>query len=192
MVGPLRFAVGMVVALLLIAVPTGATCPEYSPPTGFVSLACTLQQPCATGVPVAMAITGFSFGQTIQACDVVTWHFGDGTTASVTGSPSTSHVYAAPGRYSIAVEIRNSMGSGVANSVMFWIANGFVLPAELTSVPENGGVAHVMVMKTTAPDAPGSTSVAYHTRDGSPGVRYTSTSGVLTFAADETQKSVDI
>lgn len=48
----------------------------------------------------------------LQACDSVTWHFGDGS-PDVTATQSTmiTHAYAAPGIYSATATVANALGS---------------------------------------------------------------------------------
>jgi PKD repeat protein len=51
-------------------------------------------------------------GYQVQACDTVTWHFGDGSPdVTVTGQPSVAHTYAAPGTYQPTVTVTNTLGS---------------------------------------------------------------------------------
>lgn len=47
---------------------------------------------------------------TFNSCDVVEWDFGDGTTATVVGSASVSHVWKDPGAYPIQIRVRNAKG----------------------------------------------------------------------------------
>lgn len=48
----------------------------------------------------------------IQPCDTITWHFGDGTSdVTVIGRPDVTHTYSAPGVYSPYVTIANSLGT---------------------------------------------------------------------------------
>lgn len=47
----------------------------------------------------------------VQACDTLQWTFGDGTTATVTGSGSVSHTYAHAGVYAVKLHITGSAGS---------------------------------------------------------------------------------
>ena len=52
---------------------------------------------------------------TIQACDTLTWSFGDGTTETVVGSNEVTHDYPTPGNYAVSVVIANSLGSATIN-----------------------------------------------------------------------------
>lgn len=53
-----------------------------------------------------------------DACDVVQWDFGDGTTQSVQGSGSVSHVWKNPGEHTVTVTIKNPNGSRTTSGRM--------------------------------------------------------------------------
>jgi PKD repeat protein len=54
-----------------------------------------------------------------QSCDILQWTFGDGTTATVGGSGSVSHVYAHAGLYEVKVHIVSSSGSNDATCTVY-------------------------------------------------------------------------
>ncbi len=60
---------------------------------------------------------------TFSACDVVEWDFGDGTTETVTGSASVSHVWKEPGYYPIQIRIRNARGEKTLSSAFTVVRN---------------------------------------------------------------------
>ena len=62
--------------------------------------------PCKAGEPCPIRY------YKLQACDMVTWHFGDGTPdVTVASSYFVTHTYANPGVYSATATIENTLGS---------------------------------------------------------------------------------
>jgi|GEM_PF-4138044 len=101
------------VVLLLAASPLSAqTFNAYAPPTGVNEGApVTLQAYGAFGCSGAPADFGCDpVGYFFQPLDVLQWAFGDGGTATVTGSPAVSHVYAHAGLYTAKVHIVTRWG----------------------------------------------------------------------------------
>jgi hypothetical protein len=79
----------------------------------------------------------------MQACDTVTWHFGDGTPdVTVTESPFVAHTYATPGSYSATATLANTLGSiqGSGTVAIAPAAATYVdfSPSQIT-VPETAG-----------------------------------------------------
>jgi PKD repeat protein len=113
--------------LLLAAVSAHAqsSCPTNAPYGQFrLSIGC--QSPCIAGSNVPLTV--YSIAECppsqpgvqpppsctqyqIQACDRLTWDFGDGTTATVIGQTTIEHTYAAPGAYQPSMTISNALGS---------------------------------------------------------------------------------
>jgi PKD repeat protein len=145
------------------------------------------QPPCG-GVPCAPVYS-------IQACDKVTWHFGDGTPdVTVMGLPMVTHTYNAPGTYSPYVTISNALGS--IDGEKFYplvISSGpptYVdfSPAQIT-VPESAGsITFTLVrsgnLTTTAKVHYAHDSYGYKSLEQAETI-----SGDLTFAPGETTKS---
>lgn len=62
---------------------------------------------CPSNYPYACDPIPYGF----QSCDILQWTFGDGTTATVTGSGSVSHVYAHWGLFDVNLHIASTRGS---------------------------------------------------------------------------------
>jgi PKD repeat protein len=181
-----------------VAVPvtTIAGCPTRYPDYGQISYTGTncnsavYSTVCGFGQPVNFSIApNYS---SYEACDQVTWNFGDGTvTTTPAGVFSVPHTYAAAGSYSTSATISNAFGSAYAYSSSLTYANGTVSLATLSSSYVEGSSVHFLVTRT---NATATMSVNYSTTDGSAhaGTDYQAASGTLTFAAGETVKSFDV
>jgi hypothetical protein len=189
-----------VLAVLWSAVSvSSAACPA-APPSGYqyVSFAganCSsaLGGPCAIAQPLELTLTIPSYAGTVESCDVVTWHFGDGTSqTTAAGVASTMHSYASAGNYVISTSITNGLGTqGTYVTTTVSVGAGFIyMPSSFQNVNE-GAAAAVIVRRTTTI---GPASVHYATADQSAiaGQQYVATAGTLTFADGEGQKTITI
>jgi uncharacterized protein YjdB len=117
-------------AFALFAAPAlhaQTSCPTAAPfGTWSVTNSCAPAATCVAGAPVTLFIVEqpaplypCQAGQPcppryykLQACDTVTWHFGDGSPdATVTQSYMITHTYATPGIYSATATVANTLGS---------------------------------------------------------------------------------
>jgi hypothetical protein len=117
-------------ALLLLAIRTRADCSGQSQPSQYTvdvhSPACNAQTPCPENHPVHFSVTPRSGScyiplypgpcpapYVIDACDTLTWDFGDGTPKKVVhGSGEVDHAFPTPGNYLIYIDITNGSGTG--------------------------------------------------------------------------------
>src|SRR5215212_1256495 len=98
-----------------------AACPADAPRAAMgISAPCFANTACPNG-PVTFTIypsssggfppAAFDPGYTVQACDDVTWDFGDGSTQTVAGLDRVTHDYPAPANYTITATVANALGS---------------------------------------------------------------------------------
>lgn len=115
-------------ALLLQAHSVSAECGKNPAGSTFFLLnECDYSHPCLEDQPNTLRLEvdtvcypwwrpcqAFAF----DACDIVDWDFGDGTTAQVTGSGVVSHVWKDPGYHVISAVVRNASGERRTDSAM--------------------------------------------------------------------------
>lgn len=191
-------------SLCLYAAAAGATgCPPVDRYQYFFSYTgggCNYQsnEPCTPGEAVTMTLWGYS--PALQSCDVITWDFGDGTSAvGQPGEFTATHIYAAPGSYSVVAKVANSSGAPHAGPYTVTVGFGSISTESPYASVQEGAAAVVRVHRSTSV---GSASVRYDTVDGTvgqtgtaaavAGINYTPVSGTLTFSAGETDKTIAI
>jgi PKD repeat protein len=117
-----------VVALLLVLLTPQAllACPTAKPDAGqffmTASRACTAAQPCTTSQTLTFSLVKRTTcypswapcpGYVIQACDRVSWDFGDGSPVqTVTGASTITHRFA-PGKHTVQATVTNALGTAV-------------------------------------------------------------------------------
>ncbi|HEV7427075.1 MAG TPA: IPT/TIG domain-containing protein [Thermoanaerobaculia bacterium] len=189
---------------LLTAISAFAACPT-TPPTYYLQVTyagtnCSsgfYGSTCALAQPIEFNAASIGFGDPLQACDVITWNFGDGASdTKAAGVTSATHTYASAGSYPITLTVTNSLGTRTSfySTPTVAVANGyFQFPDSCCSSPsvKEGLPASFTVQRTSGT---GSASVQYATSDGSAyaGTNYVATSGTLTFAPGEVQKTVTV
>ena len=119
----IKVRVVLVLTLAVAGMVYGAECPVEEPhPIGaFIRTSCQNSPSCMHGTAIALTIlplpTGFfppatyHPGYQIQACDQVTWNFGDGSSETKTGAAAATHTWAAPGNYRITATVTNALGT---------------------------------------------------------------------------------
>ena len=187
------------VCLLLSASAVAQTCPTSAPQlwsivvTGTGNCSPAHGIPCGPGDPVVLEARDYywrSDPYRIQACDTVTWNFGDGSpTQVVTGSSTITHTFSKAGEFYITATVKNAMGTSYASDYEN-IYRGYVSVFN-TSVVESAGRVLVTISRTTNQTA---MTVNYGTKDGSAvaGTHYQATSGTLSFGVGETNKQIEI
>jgi hypothetical protein len=152
---------------------------------------CNYNSPCSLNQPITFTPSTYSY--TLQACDTVAWTFGDGGTATTTGTTAATHTFTTAGSYQASATVSNSLGSAISLSPSFYVANGFVglSPLYAPNFSENAGSATLNVSRS---NSSGPATVNYATSDpkGAAGIRYTATSGTLSFAAGESTKAIAV
>lgn len=115
---------------------TPATCAAGSPVSLFLTEQPAMLFPCQAGQPCPSSF------YKLQACDTVTWHFGDGTPDETgTTSGMITHTYAASGVYSTTVTIANTLGSiQISGTVAIGDDDATLTPAA-TQVTAGAGVS---------------------------------------------------
>jgi uncharacterized protein YjdB len=190
---------------LLAAVSAYAACPT-TPPTGYLQVTyagtnCSSNfygGTCALAQPVEFTASYLGYGDPAQPCDVITWNYGDGTTETKPAGVMTgTHTYATAGNYQITMTVTNSLGS---RNFFYYslpyiaVADGYfqLYSSCCSSPPVNEGQPASFTVQRTASAGPA--SVQYATSNGSAvaGVNYAATSGTVTFAAGEVQKTVTV
>jgi hypothetical protein len=118
---------------LLVLVLTGTTLDLRGSCTARVDTArftvqpdCTYEKPCIAGQPVAFRIAAETGcispwvpcqDYTFDACDTITWDFGDGT--QISGhTPTASHAFTHSGKYDVYGHIDNGRGQNVGGSTV--------------------------------------------------------------------------
>jgi len=186
-----RMAVVCVVVLCLPVIAAGQTCPQFSPPYGYVNPSCgTSGSFCTPGSTVTLVFNPYSWSNGVEACDTITWQFGDGTSPITTGTAPVTHTYVASGTFNAVATVQNSLGSSYQSAYVTVGYGSFSVDSYLT-VLENAGSATVTVRRTSSV---GTASINYSTVDGSAhaGTNYTATSGTLTFNAGESTKTISV
>jgi PKD repeat protein len=202
----MRRATIAVFLLSAAALRAQSSCPTTAP-QGFGARlqACTADAPCFAGASALLPLTpvvpdcpapppgnpppsSCTIYQ-IQACDRLTWDFGDGT-PPMDGAMITSHTYATPGVYHLAVTIANALGTariGIAEAVT--IASNpptyvDVSPSDVT-VPETAGSIPFTLVRSGNL----TTTETVHCQH-SPGNQTGAIDADVVFAPGETTKSV--
>jgi len=193
-----------VVLSLLTSFSASAACPT-TPPTYYVQVTyaganCSSSfygGTCALAQPIEFTASYVGFGDPLQSCDVITWNYGDGTTETKPAGVTTgTHSYATAGNYSVTMSVTNSLGTRnfFYSTPTIAVANGYVQLYEFccsqNPVKEGMPVSFTVQRTTSASSA----TVQYATSDGTAvaGVNYVATSGTVTFAAGEVQKTVTV
>lgn len=200
----MRNVYAAVVLSLLTALSVSAACPT-TPPTYYLQVTyaggnCSSSfygGTCALAQPVEFTASYAGFGDPLQPCDVITWNYGDGTSETKPAGVTTgTHSYAAAGTYPVTMTVTNSLGSRnyFYSTPTVAVANGYIqlYSSCCSSTPVNEGQpASFTIQRTTSAS---SATVQYATSDGTAvaGVNYAATSGTVTFAAGEVQKTVTV
>ncbi|HEX7830771.1 MAG TPA: Calx-beta domain-containing protein, partial [Thermoanaerobaculia bacterium] len=120
----MKAAAVLALVVLVVVSPAAIACPIATPDAGQfhmnASRACTAAQPCTTNDTLTFSLVKNTAcypswvpcpGYTIQACDLVTWDFDDGSTpVSVTGQSTVTHRFA-PGRHQVRATVTNARGT---------------------------------------------------------------------------------
>ncbi len=199
-----RTAVAVVAFVLFAFSAPAATCPTAAPPYyqnvaySGVNCASNLGGPCGIAQPIAFTLSVPSYIGVLESCDVVTWQYGDGITETMApGVFIATHTYASAGNYNVYTSITNSLGtqSGIYSPTVVAVANGYMQFFGNNYYPgytvNEGAAAVVTVQRTTGA---GVASLHYATSDSTAfaGQQYTATSGTLTFANGEVQKTFTV
>jgi hypothetical protein len=198
--GSLRTAVTAIATLLFALSASATTCPTTAP-SGYqnvafsgVNCASSLGGTCGIGQPVSFELSVPYYGSALESCDVVTWQYGDGTSATMAAGVFTStHTYATAGSYSVTTSITNSLGTQPGYSqTLVPVANGYLQYANYYGITTTEATSAVLTVQRT--NANGPASVNYATSDGTAfaGQQYVATSGTLAFADGEIQKTITI
>jgi PKD repeat protein len=123
-----RPVVVLILALLLYPHSVSAECGKN--PTGstfYIRDECDYAKPCledqANTLRIEVDTACYPWWKpcqsfTFDACDIVDWDFGDGSSVRVTGSASVSHVWAEPGYHTVHAHITNSSGEKETDSAI--------------------------------------------------------------------------
>ena len=127
---------------------------------------------------------------TFQSCDIVQWTFGDGVTATVTGSGSVSHVYAHAGLYDVKVHLATASGSSDVSSKVYVASvpgTAITVSGYVDAVEGGSAALHL----TRSGDLSGANRVDWrlYGQDLTPS-RITAQSGTVMFAPGETEHSL--
>jgi len=204
-------ALGLSLFALSLTAHAQTSCPTQAPSSNwhYLQASCGSSAPCTAGQQALLSVGTYvpdcpapgpcASVYMIQACDVVTWHFGDGT-PDVSGPGASSgfaaHVYAQPGTYTSNVTIANSLGT--AN-----IIGGFIITANPAAVVhftqftydvrEDAGSVTLTLLRS------GNTSVSSAIRWATPCFctapntrNLPVASGTVTFAPGDTSKTITI
>ncbi|HKS25630.1 MAG TPA: Calx-beta domain-containing protein [Thermoanaerobaculia bacterium] len=165
----MRRAAFAVLLFSAAALRAQSSCPTTAP-RGFGARlnVCTADAPCLAGKSVLLPLTPIvpdcpapppgsppppscTIYQ-LQACDRLTWDFGDGT-PPMDGSMTTSHTYASPGVYHPSVTITNALGTapiGIVDAVTIASNPQPTATVDDVRVSEGDGTADVVV-RVSAP-----------------------------------------
>ena len=111
----------------------GAPYPASTYAVDFHSPACNAASPCVQNRPIHFSVTPRIGGcyiplnpgacpppYVIDACDTLTWDFGDGTAPAVVhGNGEVDHVFPIAGSFNVQVEIRGSAGAGTVRGFAY-------------------------------------------------------------------------
>ncbi len=195
----------MIAAFFLLA-----ACPAAAPSGSFfANAACQVGPVCTAGSTVWLTLVSAptcpasaipppcSIPYQIQACDRVTWDFGDGTTATVTGQSQVAHTYTAPGSYQPSLTISNSLGSLQPRiGTRFTVAGNpptFVNFSQPQVVaPENAGSIPFTLVRSGNLSVSSTVHWAHAETASGPVNQGEAAGGDLTFAPGETTKSFSL
>ncbi len=202
--GFLRAAAALVASLFVASAVTAA-CPT-TPPAFFMTVsyagancASALGGTCGVTQPVSFTIASSGFGDAgLQPCDTVTWHYGDGVNETkAPGAFTTTHTYAAAGNYPVSVTISNALGTSssfFSTTPTVPVGNGFIQFSNeiCCGITVKEGSPAVFTVQRT--NGTGTASVNYTAVDGAAtaGLQFAATSGTLTFAPGEVQKTISV
>ncbi len=161
-------AIAALALLLVIGSPAGAACPVATPDANqfhmTASRACTAAQPCLTTHTLTFALAKNTGcypswlpcpGYAIQACDLVTWNFDDGSAPVVVKGQSTiSHRFAA-GRHQVSATVKNARGTAtVFHDLHIGLAPATFIAFEQSgyTFEESAGVATIRLLRTGEPN----------------------------------------
>jgi hypothetical protein len=200
----IRALLATVAALPVALSASAATCPTAAPPyyqsVAYSGTNCAsgLGGTCGIAQPVAFTLSVQSYYGVLEPCDVVTWQFGDGTSATMPpGVFTATHTYAAAGAYSVTTSVSNSLGTqaGLFSPTVVAVANGYMEFYPNNYYPGysvNEGQSAVVTVQRTSGIGPASVSYATSDNTAAAGQQYTATAGTLTFANGEVQKTFSI
>src|ERR1043165_1889084 len=189
------FAAAVLLSALAAA---GQSCPAgHVPAIKFSGTGCPRTEsylsPCPAGTPVTFSLVDSMTGApyALQSCETgVNWMFGDGTFAQTTAT-TVQHTYTSGGQFDPSMVLQTPTGVIRTNFVYLRSATGVMTWSPKPVDPdsrESDGTATVHVHTTFAP-----TSVSYQVFDyGNAAGRFTPSSGTLTFAAGEFDKTITI
>jgi hypothetical protein len=164
---------------------------------------CNAGAPCVEKTPVHFSIgppTGACYiplygpckwvPYPIDACDTLTWDFGDGTPPAVVhGSGDVEHVFDHPGNYAFTIGIRNAAGSGTIYGSAYICAGPPVFlrfASKLYEVAEDAGSVAVTLERSG--DVSRAFTIQYETLSGSRKIEPLST--IVSFAPGETTRTI--
>src|ERR1051325_2246413 len=186
-----RVAVACLVILCSAVVAEAQTCPQFTPPYGYI----VFSGSCGVYGNICNPASAITFSYTpygsLESCDTITWSWGDGTPDLPAGTAPVTHTYANPGTYLVRATVANSKGS-VYELLSMNVGYGYVTFSNtFPTVKENVGTASITVTRSAST---GTASVAYATADLSAhaGVDYTAVSGTLTFNPGEPPKTISV
>jgi len=170
-----RPALVAIVAMAFALSASAQMCPTSAPPQAGIVFgsACATAFVCPPASPLMMM-----WGGPLEACDTVTWNFGDGSPA-VISSGSATHTYNSVGQFTIHATASNSLGSASAGSVIL-VGYGKVAVSAPRYAYPSAGYATVVLTRTSSA---GTAQVTYATQDltAHAGTDYVATSGTATF-----------
>jgi hypothetical protein len=155
--------------LLLFAIRTFADCAAQHPASSYTvdfhRPACTSASPCLQGKPIHFSITPRAGScyiplypgpcpspYVIDACDTLTWDFGDGTPKqTVTGNGNVDHIFPVTGNFEIDVDIHNNTGTGSVHGSAYVCADppSYVRFTKSNyEVSESGGTVTVTLQRS--------------------------------------------
>jgi PKD repeat protein len=183
---------------LAVTMHAQTSCPEA--PLFTLTSSCRVpyegQPQCRPDAPAIFRLvqpTGNNILVALDACQSVTWSFGDGSPDVTTAEPTATHAYASAGVQIVKAKI-NSAGGSRSQAVAIFSAAGWFDLAYI-NVGDNWpteridpAVEFVFERNTTE----GSADMAYATQpdDANVGVRYPATAGTLHFGPGERVKAV--
>lgn len=150
-----RAASAVLLSLAFTLHAQSGSCPQEKPHQAMVMTFadCTVYTVCGHGVQHQLDLQSWSAGgaYVLQACDEVTWDFGDGTPPqkSPLGTANITHTWTSPGNYEIRATIRNALGE--ATVWREWVINRDVVILGwpwLPDVSETAGSVSIPVRRS--------------------------------------------
>jgi uncharacterized cupredoxin-like copper-binding protein len=120
-------------------------------PAADVTLRLVIPPPPPTPPPVCCPFPTPIPTYTLQATDVITWSFGDGTSFTETGNSETHHAYATNGIYSLSAVVANSDGSETFHATAVIAPNTSTrvdFAQSVYTVAESGGYVDVQLLRS--------------------------------------------